>query len=232
MSNNEYRPRRPKPRNWWEKLLDWPARVRLRISLREEAILEHVQSWPLPIRSVLAGVTVVLAIACVVVPAITGGANFRHNAELVEAQPHEPAILERIVYGPRGNDTYYIQFRNETLEADYGWFIDDPMTGMTVDVVQDPEKPNHVIVVGTPQDWADKPWLTVVLWVVALGLGLVAAFFAGIMFLPEESDPVLEKVFGVIDRFDVGGRFVRWVDRTLQRWFGGSDPPTGRHASE
>ncbi|MFJ6418346.1 hypothetical protein [Paeniglutamicibacter sp. NPDC091659] len=227
MSNNEYRPRRPPPRNWWEKLFDWPARVRLRISLREEAMLEHVQSWPLPIRSVLAGFSVVFAIMCVAVPATLGDADFRRASELVVTQPHEPARLLDVAYGPpRGSDTYSIWFRDEELEADYGWFIDDPMPGMTVDVVQDPEDSTHIIVVGTPQDWADKPWLTVVLWVVALGVGLVAAFFAGIMFLPEEADPVFEKFFDVTDRF------VRWVDRTLQRWFGGGDPPTGRHASE
>lgn len=119
MSNNEYRPRRPPPRNWWEKLFDWPARVRLGISHREEAMLEHVQSWPLPIRSVLAGFSVVFAIMCVAVPATLGDADFRRASELVATQPHEPARLLDVVYGPpRGSDTYSIWFRGQKLEAD------------------------------------------------------------------------------------------------------------------
>ena len=162
---------------------------RLGIGHREEAMWEQSGPGRCPSVSVLAGVTVIFAIACVAVPALIGGAEFRHSAELVATQPPEPATLVEVVYGLRGNDTYSIQFRGEELEADYGWFIDDPMPGMTVDVVQDPEDPTHIIVVGTPQDWADKPWLTVVLWVVGLGMGLVAAFFAGIKFIPEGGRP-------------------------------------------
>lgn len=213
-------------------LVGWRERVRLGIGEREDAMWERVRSWPLPVRDVLAGVTVALAIACVAIPALVGGADFRHNAELVETQPREPATLVEIVHGSRGEDTYYIQFHGEELEADYGWFIDDPEPGMTVEVVRDPENPTHVVAVGTPQDWVDEPWITVIVWVAGLGLGLSGAVFAGIKFLPERADPVFEKIFDATDRFDIGGRFVRWVDRTLQRWFGGGAPPTGRHASE
>lgn len=89
--------------------------------------------------------------------------------------------------------------------------------GMSVEVVRDPMDPAHIIVVGTPQDWAPKPWVDAVSWALGLVLGLGAVGFVGAKIIPERAEPVFEKSFDATERFDIGGRLVRWVVRTLQR---------------
>lgn len=228
MSDNEEDPRRPDPQNWWEKLFGWPGRVRFWAFEREEAMWERVQSWPMLARDVLAGAIIAFTISAFTMVVICADKDFKRDAEIVATAPRESATLDAIDYGFRSDDTYYIRLQGEELEVDYGWFIDGPYPGMIVEVVRDPASPAHVIVVGTPQDWADKPWAPVFAWALGLlGTGIVTVFF-GVKLVPERAD----QVFEVTERLGVDGRFVRWVDRTLQRWFGGGAPPSGRHSAQ
>ena len=176
---------------------------------------DKVLIWPLGVRGLLAVLTVMLAVACVVVPALLGGTHFKRSGELVQTQPRESATLIEVVPLVRGQEIYYVHLDGEDVEMDYGWFIPNPTPGMTIEVVRDPENSSRIIAVGTPQDWADRPWLTCdILAALALVLGLVAALFAGIKLVPERAEPALERLA------QTGNRFARWLDETLQTWPG------------
>lgn len=198
--------------------------MRLRLMDREEEIWDKVLTWPLPVRDLIAVFTVVLALGCVVVPALLGGADFQRSGELAETQTRQSATLVEVVDAGRGDDAYYVQLGDDEVEVDYGWFIADPTPGTTVEVVRDPENPIHVIAVGTPQDWADRPWLIAVTAVVALVVGCLAALVAGLRVVPERAGPALETLFKARDRLALR------VDRKLLGWFGGGSPSSGRHS--
>jgi hypothetical protein len=207
------------------RLLAWREDVQMRLRRRGDEMWDKVLAWPLPVRDLLAVSTVVLALGCVIVPALHGGADFERSGNLVETQTRKTAAFVEVVYGERGNDAYYVELGGEEVEVDYGWFIPNPTAGTTVEVVRDPENPSRVIAVGTPQDWADRPWLNVILAAVALAFGLLAAVFAGIRLVPERAEPVLEKLS------EASSRLVRRVDHRLRAWFAGGSPPSGRHSS-
>jgi hypothetical protein len=137
----------------------------------------------------------------------------------------ESATLVEVIDAARGDDTYYVLLRGEEVRADYGWFIPDPTPGTTVEVVRDPENPSRVIAVGTPQDWADRPWLNWVLAAVTLAVGLLAAFFAGLKLVPERAGPTLERLFKARERM------VRQADHALRERLGRGSLPSGRHSS-
>lgn len=178
----------------------------------------------MPVRDLIAVFTVVLALGCVILAALLGGVDFQRSGELVETQPRQSATLVEVVDAGRGDNAYYVQLGDNEVEADYGSFITDPTPGTTVEVVRDPENPSHVIAVGTPQDWADRPWLIAVTAVVALAVAFLSAFVAGLRVVPERAEPALEKLFKARDRLALR------VDRKLRGWFGGGSPSSGRHS--
>lgn len=219
-----FRPGRQGLRRRLVEVLAWTDGLHARWRRRDEEMWDKFLSWPLGVRDLLAVLTVMLAVACVVVPALLGGADFKRSGELVHTQPRESAKLIEVDHLVRGRETYYVHLAGEDVEMDYGWFIPNPTPGMTIEVVRDPENSSRIIAVGTPQDWADRPWLNAILAALALVLGLVAALFAGIKLVPERAEPALE---GLAQR---GNRFARWLDETLQTWPGRDSPPSGRHS--
>lgn len=223
--DKKFRPRRQGPRRQLGRLLAWRDDVRMRLLEREEKMWDMVLTWPLPLRDLLAVLTVLLALACVIVPALLGGADFQRTGKLVASQPRESATLVEVVDAARGDDTYYVLLHGEEIQADYGWFIPDPTPGTTVEVVLDPENPSRVIAVGTPQDWNDRPWLTAILAAVALAFGLLAAYFAGRKLVPERAGPTFERLFKARERL------ARRADHALHERLGRGSPSSGRHSS-
>lgn len=212
MSNREHHPWWRQPLSWWTRLSAWKRRERRKAAARGEARVGRIQSWPRPLRDALAVATVALAMGLVVVIAFMAEAETRRNAELVETQPREQATFVEVGPAIRHGDVYYVQFRGEEVEADYGWLIRNPTPGAAVEVVQDPDDAERVIVVGTPEDWADGPQTVVLTSGFALVIGLVATAVAGIKFVPERAEPLLLKAFALV------ARFVQWVGRTRRRF--------------
>lgn len=212
MSKEEHRSWWRWPLSWWKMFSAWKERERQKAAARGEARWDRVQSWPRPLRDALVGATVVLAVGLVVVIAFTAETDTRRNAQLVETQPREQAAFVEAGPGIRHDHVYYVRFRGEEVKADYGWLIRDQTPGASVEVVQDPNDPDHVIVVGTPEDWGASPQTVVIISGFALVVGLVAAVVAGIKFVPERAEPLLMKVI------DLVAQFVRWVGRTRRRF--------------
>lgn len=165
---------------------------------------KRIRSWPLPARDALAIGFVVLAISCVAIPSLVTRAEFRHNAQLIISQPRDFATLLEVYTSGRSEDTYYARFRGEDVTLEGGWFIDDPEPGTIVEVVQDPEKADHVVVVGSPQNWTMSAWVSVLECVFGLILAIAAGLYAGSKFLLERVDPLLDRIF------DLAGSVWRW----------------------
>lgn len=186
-------------------LSDWYRRVHRWFGTKEENMWRQIRLWPLPARDALAIAFVVLAISCVAVPSIITRAEVRQNVQLIVSQPKGIATLLEMSTSVRSEDTYYAQYRGEEVTLDGGWFIADPEPGTLVEVVQDPEKPDHVTVVGSPQSWTASPWVTVLECVLGIGLAITAALYAGTQFLSERTDPLLDRVFDLVE--------------SIRRWF-------------
>ncbi|PWC08106.1 hypothetical protein [Mycetocola zhujimingii] len=163
-------------------------------------------------RDVLTVATVALVVGCIAAIGLGGQAEFRHAAELVETQPREPSTFVELVPGGRRlSDRYYVDFRGEETEVDYGVLIRDPHPGLMVDVVQDPENPSHIIVAGTPDDWTETPDGPILMWGFGVLGGLVTASIAGLKFVPERTEPLLIKLI------DALGGLMRWLTRFRRR---------------
>lgn len=153
-----------------------------------------------------------MMMGCIAAIGLGAQAEFRHAAELVETQPREPSIFVELVPGGRRlSDRYYVDFRGEETEVDYGVLIRNPQPGRIVDVVQDPENPSHIIVAGTADDWTETPEGPILMWGFGVLGGLVTASIAGLKFVPERAEPLFMKLI------DALGGFVRWLSRFLRR---------------
>ncbi|WP_146955871.1 hypothetical protein [Glutamicibacter soli] len=178
--------------NWHKRLHRW-------FGTKEEKMWRRIRSWPLPARDVLAIAFVVLAISCVAVPSTIARTEVRHNAQLVVSQPKDIAILLAVHPSRRSEDTYYAQFRGEEVTLDGGWFIENPEPGTIVEAVQDPERTDHVVVVGSPQSWTTSHWVTVLECVLGLILAVAGALYAETKFLSERADPLIEGIFDLTE---------------------------------
>ncbi|MBJ2122313.1 hypothetical protein I6N91_15120 [Arthrobacter sp. MSA 4-2] len=174
---------------------------RIRNDLRRK-FAAHFYRLPLGLRRTAAVLFMLSITALMVVFYVGSYAQFKEAGETVRTQDHQSGLIVHIYDSRRnGNANYYVQ-TGEGSRPREGWqrvrypeFLPNNYLYAEVEYVVDPEDPDSVIAVGTPEDWermsASMLWLRVGMGVLSLG-GIVMAWER---LAPEDARVVWKRLF-------------------------------------
>jgi hypothetical protein len=165
-------------------------------ALREfqQRVADAFHTLNLNTRRIIALLVALTIVGGMILVMVVGSSEFSHAREAVRTQERKTAILVDIVPQGRYDEDYIIIAGGRQQKLDYGWFLPDDTLGSWVEYVVDPADPSHLIAVGTPEDWKNRPWVNFLLPVGGL---LGALFFAAIaadMIIPEDTYTAVERI--------------------------------------
>jgi hypothetical protein len=155
----------------------------------------RIEDFPIrPRRAAAALIALLVALGGILLSVHTEN-EFDRSGELVRTQDHRSGML---LYGsPRqgGRCDYYVMVEGKPLLLDYSGSLPDDSRHVIVEYVVDPENEEHLIAVGSPEDWENKPWNT--LLAASVGGFSVLAFSVATWhrIVPEDGEAVWDKIF-------------------------------------
>ncbi|WP_294569266.1 hypothetical protein [uncultured Arthrobacter sp.] len=122
-------------------------------------------------------------------------AEFDRAGEAVRTQEHQWSIIIDKDPRRRGGTRYYVLVDGRKEVLDYAGVLPDKSLYAPVWYVVDPEEESHLIAVGSPGDWEDKPWNTSFSSAVLAAFALVAITSVWWRIIPEDRWVVLNAIF-------------------------------------
>ncbi|RJT95238.1 hypothetical protein D6T65_16735 [Arthrobacter frigidicola] len=122
-------------------------------------------------------------------------AEFDRAGEAVRTQEHQWSIIIDKDPRRRGGTRYYVLVDGRKEVLDYADVLPDKSLYAPVWYVVDPEEESHLIAVGSPGDWEDKPWNTSFGAAVLAAFALVAVTSVWWRIVPEDRWVVLNAIF-------------------------------------
>ncbi len=167
-----------------------------RVSREKRRKLAHrIEGWPVrPRRTAAVLVTLFIALSGVVF-SVQMEAEFDRAGEAVRTQEHQWSIIVDKDPRRRGGTRYYVLVDGRKEVLDDAGFLSDKSLYAPVWYVVDPEDEFHLIAVGSPGDWEDKPWNTYFGAAVLAAFALVAITSAWWRIVPEDRWVVLNTIF-------------------------------------
>ncbi|MBJ2122314.1 hypothetical protein I6N91_15125 [Arthrobacter sp. MSA 4-2] len=122
--------------------------------------VHRIEDFPIHLRRAAAALVALLVALGSILFSVHTEAEFDRAGELVKTQEHWSGML---LYGsprPGGRCDYYVMVEGKALLLNYSRFLPDDSWHAIVEYVVDPANEEHLIAVGSPEDWEDEPWNT------------------------------------------------------------------------
>ena len=155
---------------------------------------DRFDALPLRLRRVVALITAAALVGGMILVLVIASTDFVHAREAVRTQQHKTAVLVDIIPKGRSGTDYIIVVDGRDRVLDYADFLPDDTIGTTVRYVVDPDDPEHLIAVGSPDDWEDKPWRNILVSIGGIVGALLFAAMAADRIIPDDVEAVENRI--------------------------------------
>jgi hypothetical protein len=155
---------------------------------------ERFDELPLGFRRCVALTVVLVLVVSAVLLLTAAETGFAHARHAVQTQEHRRAVLIDIQHRGRAGTFHIIRVNGEDRELDFANFLPSDTIGTSVSYVVDPEDENHLIAIGTPEDWQDNAWNQ---FLASLFAAVCVLAFSGMTVaraIPEDVEAVEERL--------------------------------------